>query len=201
MCNKFGYNSPLHRLIERFGEARLAFDDPPGFNAPPCEEINPTDPTLVVTGLPEVPRLRMMRWGFAPPRAKAPPAINFRSEGRTFDEGRCLVPATHFFEFTGRTYPKTRWRFTFPGEEPFCMAGLVRGAGEAARFTLLTLDAGPDVAPYHDRQIVPLPASAWAARLDPATPPGAILRPGPAGSLSVAPSPRELLPPGLALDR
>ena len=27
--------------------------------------------------------------------------INFRSEGRRFAHGRCLVPASHFFEFTG----------------------------------------------------------------------------------------------------
>ena len=183
MCNKFGYNSPLHRLIERFGDAGLTFDDPPGFNLAPREEINPTDPALVVSGAPGALELRQMRWGFAPPRPKAPPVINFRSEGRTFGAGRCLVPATHFFEFTGTIYPRMRWRFTMPSEAPFCMAGLCRGVGDEARFTLLTIDSGPDVAPFHNRQIVPLPASAWAAWLDPASPGETLLRAGPAGSL------------------
>lgn len=32
---------------------------------------------------------------------------------------------------------------------------------------MLTMEPGPDVAPYHDRQIVILERSAWAAWLDP----------------------------------
>jgi putative SOS response-associated peptidase YedK len=34
-------------------------------------------------------------------RGKGAPVINFRSEGRRFPKGRCLIPASHFFEFTG----------------------------------------------------------------------------------------------------
>jgi putative SOS response-associated peptidase YedK len=84
------------------------------------------------------------------------PVINFRSEGRRFPKGRCLIPASHFFEFTGSKSPKSKWKFTKADEDWFCFAGLWRpmpdGAGDA--FTLLTTEPGPDVAPIHNRQMV-----------------------------------------------
>jgi putative SOS response-associated peptidase YedK len=52
------------------------------------------------------------------------------------------------------------------------------------RFTMLTTAPGPDVAPYHDRQMVVMPKDQWAAWLGPAEaqPP---IAPLPAGSLKV----------------
>ena len=68
------------------------------------------------------------------------------------------MPASHFFQFTGRKSPKSKWKFTKVGEDRFCSAQLWRpmpdGAGEA--FTLLTTEPGPDIAPIHDRQMVVL---------------------------------------------
>jgi putative SOS response-associated peptidase YedK len=58
-----------------------------------------------------------LRWGFPPGRPKGVPVINFRSERRRFPVGRCLVPASHFFEFTGTKSPKTNWKFTKAGED------------------------------------------------------------------------------------
>jgi putative SOS response-associated peptidase YedK len=89
-----------------------------------------------------------IRWGFPPGRPKAPPIINFRSEGRRFPVGRCLVPASFFYEFTGKKSPKSKWKFTKVGEPWFCFAGLWRPMPEGgAAFTLLTTDPSPDVAP------------------------------------------------------
>ena len=109
-----------------------------------------------------------LRWGFPPARPKGAPVINFRSEGRRFPKGRCLIPASHFFEFTGTKSPKSKWKFTKGGEDWFCFTGLWRpmpdGAGEA--FTLLTTEPGPDVAPIHDRQMVVLDRPDWLAWLD-----------------------------------
>ena len=94
--------------------------------------------------------------------------INFRSEGRRFPFGRCLAPASHFFEFTGKTTPKSKWRFTKSGEERFCFAGLWRPMPDGTRdaFTLLTTAPGPDVAPLHDRQMIVLERDDWASWLD-----------------------------------
>ena len=51
---------------------------------------------------------------------------------------------------------------------------------------MLTLDAGPDVAPYHHRQIIPLARDRWADLLDLTVPANEVLRWLPQGSLPVA---------------
>ena len=72
-------------------------------------DIWPTDTAPVIRRLENGPNeFAELRWGFPPARPKAPPVINFRSEGWRFPVGRCLVPASHFFEFTGTKSPKTK---------------------------------------------------------------------------------------------
>src|SRR5437763_4199289 len=127
-----------------------------------------------------------LRWGFPPARPKGPPIINFRSEGRRFPVGRCLIPASHFFEFTGTKSPKQKWKFTKAGEDWFCFAGLWRPMPERGEaFTLLTTAPGPDVAPIHDRQMVVLERSDWQAWLELVGNEAEVLQPLPAGSLRV----------------
>jgi len=112
--------------------------------------------------------------------------INFRSEGRRFPVGRCLIPASHFFEFTGAKSPKTKWKFTKAGEDWFCFAGLWRpmaAGGEA--FTLLATEPSADVAPIHDRQMVVLARSDWSAWLEQTGNEADLLKALPAGSLRV----------------
>jgi putative SOS response-associated peptidase YedK len=50
---------------------------------------------------------------------------------------------------------------------------------------MLTAERGPDVAPYHSRQVVVLGQDKWAGWLDPAQPAAGFLAPLPAGSLNV----------------
>jgi putative SOS response-associated peptidase YedK len=50
---------------------------------------------------------------------------------------------------------------------------------------MLTAPPGPDVAPYHTRQVVVLPPVEGLRWLDPAVPAQAVLKPLPAGSLAV----------------
>jgi putative SOS response-associated peptidase YedK len=57
------------------------------------------------------------------------------------------------------------------------------GAGDA--FTILTTEPGPDVAPIHNPQMVVLERADWLAWLDLAKPEPELLRPLPAGSLTV----------------
>jgi putative SOS response-associated peptidase YedK len=71
-------------------------------------------------------------------------------------------------------------------EDWFGIAGLWRSnpvVGEA--FTMLTTEPGADVAPYHNRQIVVLPPSAFESWLDPAVSAKEVLKPLPAGRWSV----------------
>lgn len=180
MCNEYRYKKSLDAIVQAFGQAGLALHWASGApNLEPRDSIRPTDPAPVILGSPDGAELKQVRWGFVQPGRA--PVINFRSEGRRFPVGRCLIPADGFYEFTGSKSPKSKWLFTrADGSDLFCIAGLVR----EDRFTMLTCEPGPDIAPYHNRQIVILPKRRWAAWLGPAEtqPP---IGPLPAGSLKV----------------
>lgn len=189
MCNDYGNRVPYSAYVEVLGLIGLPVVAPEAApNLEPRDDIWPTEPAPVLRRQNEGVQIAQVRWGFAPGRPKAGPVINFRSEGRRFaSSGRCLVPASHFYEFTGTRSPKAKWKFTKADEDWFCFAGLWRPAeGEAPEaFTLLTTAPGPDVAPIHDRQMVVLERNDWAAWLDLTRPEAELLRPLPAGSLRV----------------
>jgi putative SOS response-associated peptidase YedK len=132
--------------------------------------------------------LVIRRWSW--PGSGGKPVYNFRSDGREFATGRCLILTTGFYEFTkpedAKQKRKNRWLFTRLGEPLLGIAGLVRevaGYGEA--FTMLTTEPGPDVAAFHHRQVAVLPSGAWQSWLDYSQPAGELIRPLPEGSLSV----------------
>ena len=180
MCNEYRFKQTLDRLAQEFSALKLPLHWAGGApNLEPLESIRPTDPAPIILGASNGAELRRLRWGFVQPGRA--PVINFRSEGRKFPQGRCLIPADGFYEFTGSKYPKTKWLFTpADGSELFAIAGLMRDD----RFTMLTCEPGPDLAPYHNRQIVILNRDQWGAWLD-RDEPQPPLEPLPAGSLKV----------------
>ncbi len=130
------------------------------------------------------------RWSWPGPTGK--PVFNFRGEGRRFDPAeRCVILADGFYEFTApenaKAKTKDRWLFAWPGHEWFGIAGVYRTdptVGEA--WTMLTCEPGPDVAPYHNRQVVLLSPEDCFAWLDPVNSAEGFVRPLAAGSLAVA---------------
>ena len=185
MCNNY-------RLIERVPAEEL-FDGlgaPEGWpNFKPRIDIRITDRAPIVRmGQSGLPELVQRRWSWPGPGGK--PVYNFRSEGRVFGRGRCVILADGFYEFTPHTDPKSRrkhkWLFTLTGQPWFGIAGLWRDDPEVGEvFTMLTGEPSPDIAPYHNRSIVVLPPALCARWLDPAAPEREILQPLPAGSLTV----------------
>ncbi|WP_258042803.1 SOS response-associated peptidase family protein [Sphingomonas sp. NBWT7] len=160
----------------------------------PLEGFRITDPTIIIRGVEgaaDRAECVTRRWSW--PGAGGRPVYNYRSDGRSLVQGRCLIPVDAFFEFTAPADPKAKrkdkWAFRLVDHPWFCIAGLWRhdaAVGEA--FTMLTCEPGPDIAPYHSRQVVVLGRDAWAAWLDPAVPSADLCRPLPAGSLSVEPA-------------
>jgi putative SOS response-associated peptidase YedK len=66
------------------------------------------------------------------------------------------------------------------------IAGLWSEAEDGAlSFTMLTTEPGPDIAPYHNRQIALLPPQQWDDWLRYKVPGRDLLRPLPAGALEV----------------
>jgi putative SOS response-associated peptidase YedK len=128
-----------------------------------------------------------MRFGFPPPRPRAAPVFNFKSDGRGFaDSRRCVIVLSGFFEFTGSKYPKTKHRFALTDSSVMGIAGLWREDKDGAlSFTMLTTEPGPDVAQIHDRQVCVLRPEDWAAWLFLTRPEKELLKPLPGGSLVV----------------
>jgi putative SOS response-associated peptidase YedK len=92
----------------------------------------------------------------------------------------------HITEFTGTKYPKAKHRFTLNSQPFLAIAGIWReGQGNhPASFTMLTTSPGPDIAPYHNRQVVVLRPLDWSAWINLTKPESKLLKPLPAGSLN-----------------
>jgi putative SOS response-associated peptidase YedK len=192
MCNDYRLLTNAAELFDGFSETRIKIRFPEGApNIEAREDIKITDTAPIVRAVDGEPGdgdLVQRRWSW--PGQNGKPVYNFRSDGREFASGRCLIPADGFYEFTEpadkKKKRKDKWLFTKAGEPWFCIAGIWRTdkqAGEA--FTMLTMPPGPDIAPYHDRQIAILDRAGWAAWLDHSVSAKAILKPLPAGSLAV----------------
>ena len=93
----------------------------------------------------------------------------------------------HITEFTGTKYPQTKHRFTLNDATFMAIAGIWREAqgNHAASFAMLTTEPGPDVKPYHDRQIVVLRPQDWGSWIWQTKSQAELLKPLPEGSLSV----------------
>ena len=190
MCNLYR----LHKAPEAIRQAAAAMQVPLRFRegVPNLEprDIRITDRAPIIRAAAGAPgaELVMRRWSWPAPGGR--PVYNFRSEGRVFSNGRCLILADGFYEYTALADPrakrKDRWLFTVPGEELFCIAGIWRTSDVGEAFTMLTTEPGPDVAPYHQRQIVVLAREDWGRWLDPVVPAAEMLRPSLAGSFTVA---------------
>jgi putative SOS response-associated peptidase YedK len=188
MCNDFANRLAYSEYVAACRAAGIEVAWPAAApNLEPRNDIWPTDVAPVIRRLDDGSNeFAQLRWGFPPGRPKAPPVINFRSEGRRFSHGRCLVPASWFYEFTGSKSPKTKWKFTKTGEEWFCFAGLWRPMPQgSAAFTLLTTAPGADVAPIHDRQMVILNRVDWSRWLGESGNEAELLRALRPGSLTV----------------
>ena len=203
MCNEAARRIALDQLRADWSEIRIPLRFPEGLpNMAPLDSIRITDPTVIIRAARDAPgeaEVVTRRWSWPSPNGK--PVYNFRSDGREFRNadagGRCLIPVDGFYEFTdppppeGECAPKKRpakskWEFRISGLDWFCVAGLWRidpTVGEA--WTMLTTAPGPDIAPYHDRQIVLLTPRDYARWLDGSAPAADLCRPLPAGSLAV----------------
>jgi putative SOS response-associated peptidase YedK len=191
MCNDYRLLTNAAELFEGFSETRIKIRFSEGApNIEAREDIKITDTAPIVLASDDgagTGDLVQRRWSW--PGQNGKPIYNFRSDGREFSSGRCLIPADGFYEFTDpkdKKKRKDKWLFTKTGEPWFCVAGIWRTdsqVGEA--FTMLTMPPGPDIAPYHDRQIAILDRGDWAAWLDHSVSAKTILKPLPTGSLAV----------------
>lgn len=192
MCNDYRLMVDVASIVEDFADLKIKIRFSEGApNIEAREDIKITDIGPIirpVAGASGEGDLVQRRWSW--PGQNKRPVYNFRSDGREFASNRCLIPADGFYEFTDPTEKgkkrKDKWLFTKRDEPIFCIAGIWRetdDVGEA--FTMLTMEPGPDIAPYHDRQIVILERKDWASWLDPSVSAKSLIKPLPAGTLFV----------------
>ena len=200
MCNEAYRRGQIDKIRREWSQLKIPLRFPEGVpNFAPLPSIRITDRVEIIraaAGAPGEAEMVTRRWSWPGPGGK--PVYNFRSDGREFGNsaagGRCLIPVDGFFEFTapppdaalsaaGKPM-KAKWAFTIPGLETFCIAGSWRthpDVGEA--WTMLTCPPGPDIAPYHNRQVVVLTPPDYGRWLDGTAPAGELCRPLPGGTL------------------
>ena len=201
MCNEAARRIALGLIRDDFAALRIPLRFPEALpNLADIDSFRITDTTFVVRASAAGDDAACAaegvrrRWSWPGPTGK--PLYNYRSDGREFRngaaQGRCLIAADAFYEFTAPADPrqkkKDKWSFSKVGEAWFGIAGLWRehpAVGEA--FTMLTCPPGPDIVSYHDRQIVIVERRDWAGWLSGETPAAEICVPLPAGSLKVEP--------------
>lgn len=188
MCNDYEQHVAHADYLRAIAVAELSAADSSVADLPQADDIKIGDlgPVLVAVG--NGVGLRPMRFGWSPPRKGAAPVFNFKSDGRHFEKSRrCVVILSGFFEFTGSKYPKTKCRFSLKDQPVMGIAGLYHEAqgDEPESFALLTTAPGPDIAPYHDRQVCILRPDEWGPWLYLTKPEAELLKPLPKGSLIV----------------
>jgi putative SOS response-associated peptidase YedK len=166
----------------------------------PRPEIGPGDTVLaVVAGR----RLAAMRWGLIPmgrTNARGRPVletlVNARAETLFAKSafaglGRCLMPASGWFEWTGAGRRRQRWTIRAPAEPVLAFAAVwdrwqAPGGVEVASLALVTCAPNADVAPVHDRMPAILDRDRWPVWLgETEGDPAGLLRPLADGRLSV----------------
>jgi putative SOS response-associated peptidase YedK len=189
VCNDYRLEVEIASIMEDFNDLEINIETPEGTpNVAAREDIKISDTAPIVRsveGKLRAGELVNRRWSWPAPNGQ--PVYNFRSEGREFTSGRCLILADGLYEFTDPLpgeKRKTKWLFTLKDHDWFCIAGIWRSHPEAGEaWTMLTTEPGEDIAPYHKRQVIPLTRDQWANWLDPDIPAADVLRVLPKGSL------------------
>ncbi|MCL6606700.1 MAG: SOS response-associated peptidase [Geminicoccaceae bacterium] len=169
MCGRFA----LSLVASEFADV-LGVPPPEGYR--PRWNVAPDSPIVIVRNTGEGDVAVFARWGFLPPWTAEPNdpgrQINARLETAAqkpmfraaFVKGRCLVPATGFYEWQKQSGGRNRPFFVRRVDRaPVLMAGLWRrnrltDGSLLETVAILTRPADPLLAPIHHRMPVVLPA-------------------------------------------
>src|SRR5687768_17965740 len=107
MCNLYTQTRSVDEVAALFRELQMPLVFPGGAPTLSPQDIAITDPGPIVRA-GEGAEFEMVarRWSWPGPNRK--PVYNFRSEGREFSSGRCLIVADGFYEFTAPADPKQK---------------------------------------------------------------------------------------------
>ena len=179
MCGRFTLHHPAAELAERFAVEQTLLELRPRYN------IAPSQPVAVVIQRQQR-QLLEFRWGLVPFWAKTAAIgnrlINARAESladtsafrNAFRRGRCIVPASGYFEWKRSGSGKVPHYIQLADRQPLAMAGLsekwTAPDGEVLRTcAIVTTEPNAAVAGLHNRMPAILTPEAAEIWLDPGT--------------------------------
>jgi putative SOS response-associated peptidase YedK len=201
MCGRYTLHHDSETLASHFGVPFV--NTAPRYNLAPTERIR-----FIFSNASERRQLGSARWGFVPHWSKTgsteTPLFNARSETvlqkpafrDAFIRGRCLIPASGWYEWRRDDSGKQPYHLRLETGEPFAFAGLfdVWRSEEGERLvscTILTTAAPEELSWLHDRMPVIMDYDHYDRWLDRSTPDIAdlteLLLPYPAEGLEVYP--------------
>jgi len=182
MCGRYVIDADQDEIAQRFN---AEVSDLGLWHWEPNYNITPTTvvPAIAFDGS-KTRKLVPMRWGLHPHWRKEPPQgrplFNARSETaadkpsfRTpWRRRRALIPATHWYEWTGEQGGKVPWCIKPETGGVFAFAGLwdqwrVDEGISLLSCTILTMESSGPVQRLHHRMPVRLPEERWDDWLDP----------------------------------
>lgn len=198
MCGRFTLQLGADELSREFG---LVFS---GLHIEKRFNIAPGQVVIVVRPAKGGRALDALEWGLVPSWSKdprgGPRPINARAETLAekpmfrgpFKNGRCIIPASGFYEWKAEGKGKTPWYIHPQGEPLFAFAGLSSQwegpEGELRTCTIITTEPNALMAALHNRMPAILPREHWEEWLDSSRPgPSHLLHPYPAQAMACHP--------------
>ncbi len=197
MCGRYDLSDNPAAIKARFSVPRVP-DYAPNIDVRPTQ-VNP----IVRLDREGGRECALARWGLVPVWAKdlkfGTRCINARSETiasapafrAAYRKRRCLVPVNAFYEWSGPTGHRIKWRIGLRDEPLFALAGLwewwrdPQSDEGVETYTIITTDANAALASIHDRMPVIVAPQNYAAWLDPGESPEPLLAPFDAGALKL----------------
>lgn len=201
MCGRYALHAHPDVIALQFGLAQIA-DFAPRYNIAPSSDV------LVVREDGERGRhADLCRWGLIPAWAKDPAIGNKLANARgetvaekpsfrnAFRRGRCLVPASGFYEWQAVAGKKQPYYIRPKGDGLFGLAGISEvwngPQGPLRTVSLITTEPNQLMRGIHDRMPVIVPPADYAAWLDPGQRDpaklGEFIRPYPAERMQACP--------------
>ena len=189
MCNRYANLKAYYDYLEMVARFNMRLIINGGIpNLEPRDQIRPTDMAPILRQADGGLELVERRWGLIPhfhkrgikdwkvltTNARLESVATTPSYRQAYARRRCLVPFSHFHEWSGPKNKRTMWaiaprQIAAPSDD-HCFAGIWDRAetadGPVESFSLLTRAAGRTMQPYHDRQPVILPPEQCVAWLE-----------------------------------
>jgi putative SOS response-associated peptidase YedK len=176
MCGRYTHRLTWQQIVNLY---RLTLPEEPPEQLKPNYNVAPTHVMPIIRAAGNGRELVMAGWGLIPfwlkpeQLAKQPySTINARADRiqtaptyrEPFKQRRCLVPASGWYEWQKVTARSKRPFHFQPKAEPFAFAGVYdvwKGDGGRAitSFAIVTTEAAPSTASYHDRMPLVLEGS------------------------------------------